>query len=88
MTDLSPAVRTLIEGPNQAHLATILPGGAPHSVPLWIGMEGDRIAFLTGPGSRKAHNLEADRGWPSRSPTASSPSPWRPSRPRDRAARG
>ena len=60
MTDLSPAVRTLIEGPNQAHLATILPGGAPHSVPLWIGMEGDRIAFLTGPGSRKAHNLEAD----------------------------
>jgi PPOX class probable F420-dependent enzyme len=38
-------------------VATVLPDGAPHSVPVWIGMEGDRIAFLTSPGSRKARNL-------------------------------
>ena len=25
-----------------AHLATVLPSGAPHSVPVWTGMEGDR----------------------------------------------
>jgi PPOX class probable F420-dependent enzyme len=60
MTELPPAVRVLLEGPNQAHLATILPDGAPHSVPLWIGVEGDHVAFLTGPGSRKARNVDVD----------------------------
>jgi len=53
-------VRRLLDGPNYAHLATILPGGAPHSVPLWVGVEGDRVAFLTSPGSRKARNLARD----------------------------
>ena len=28
--------------------------------PLWVGLEGDRIAFLTQPGSRKARNVERD----------------------------
>lgn len=60
MTKLPDAIRTLFEGPNYAHLATVLPDGAPHSVPLWVGLEGDQIAFLTQPGSRKARNLERD----------------------------
>jgi PPOX class probable F420-dependent enzyme len=60
MIALPPTVQVLLEGPNHAHLATILPDGAPHSVPLWIGTEGGRVAFLTGPGSRKARNIEAD----------------------------
>lgn len=29
-------------------------------MPVWIDLEGDRIAFLTSPGSRKARNLEQD----------------------------
>jgi PPOX class probable F420-dependent enzyme len=37
-----------------------LPSGAPHSVPLWVGLEGDRIALMTSPNSRKARNLERD----------------------------
>ena len=53
-------VRSLLAGPNYAHLATLLPDGAPHSVPLWVDLEGDRVAFLTDPGSRKALNLERD----------------------------
>jgi PPOX class probable F420-dependent enzyme len=53
-------VRALFDGPNYAHVATLLPDGAPHSVPVWVGLEGDRIAFLTGPGSRKARNVERD----------------------------
>jgi PPOX class probable F420-dependent enzyme len=57
MTCLSPAVRALIEGPNYAHLAIVLPDGSPHSVPLWVGLQDDRIAFLTGPSSRKARNI-------------------------------
>ncbi len=53
-------VRELLEGRNFAHLATLLPDGAPHSVAVWIGMEGDRVVFFTQPASRKARNLAAD----------------------------
>lgn len=41
---LRGALRDLCEGANQAHLATILPDGSPHSVPVWIGVEGERVA--------------------------------------------
>jgi PPOX class probable F420-dependent enzyme len=59
-TLLPDDVRAMFAGPNYAHLATLMPDGAPHSVPLWVDVEGDRIAFLTGPGSRKARNLACD----------------------------
>ena len=58
MASLPGEVRVLLDGPNVAHVATVLPDGGPHSVPVWIGLEGDRIVFLTSPGSRKARNLE------------------------------
>jgi PPOX class probable F420-dependent enzyme len=60
MIDLPEDVRVLFEGPNIGHVATTLPSGSPHSVPVWVDLEGDRIAFLTGPGSRKARNLDRD----------------------------
>lgn len=60
MIALPEEVRALFDGPNYAHVATLLPDGAPHSVPLWVGVEEDRVAFLTSPGSRKAQNLERD----------------------------
>ncbi|TDD98205.1 PPOX class F420-dependent oxidoreductase [Jiangella asiatica] len=60
MTDLSDEARRLLDGANQAHLATLMPDGSPHSVPLWVALEGDRIAFLTSPGSRKARNIARD----------------------------
>ncbi len=60
MPELPDDVRALLEGANYAHLATLMPDGAPHSVPLWIGLEGDRVAFLTDPASRKARNLSRD----------------------------
>lgn len=60
MAELSNQVRALFDGPNYAHVATVLPDGAPHTVPTWVALEGDRIAFLTGPTSRKARNLERD----------------------------
>ena len=50
----------LLDGPNFGHVATILPDGSPHSVAVWIGVEGDRIVFFTQPSSRKARNLDAD----------------------------
>jgi PPOX class probable F420-dependent enzyme len=57
MTD---EVRRLVAHPNYAHIATLMPDGAPHSVPVWIDLEGDNLVILTGPGSRKARNLERD----------------------------
>lgn len=57
---LNPDVRELLDGTPIAHLATILPDGAPHSVPLWIGTHGDYVAIMTGPGSLKARNLRRD----------------------------
>ena len=57
---LDPDVRRHLDGTHIAHLATVLPDGAPHSVPVWVGTHGDHVVFLTGPGSRKADNLRRD----------------------------
>jgi PPOX class probable F420-dependent enzyme len=57
---LEPDVRLLLGTTAVAHLATVLPDGSPHSVPVFVGAEGDRIAFFTGPGSQKAKNLRRD----------------------------
>jgi PPOX class probable F420-dependent enzyme len=61
MTTLPDDVRALFEAPNVAHLATLMPDGSPHSVPLWVDMEGDRIAFLASRSTRKARNLARDQ---------------------------
>jgi PPOX class probable F420-dependent enzyme len=53
-------VRELFGGGNFAHLATLLPDGSPHSVPLWTIVEDGRIAFFTQAQSRKARNLARD----------------------------
>jgi PPOX class probable F420-dependent enzyme len=60
MKQLPDAVRALFDGANYAHIATLLPDGAPHSVPVWVGVEGTQIAFLTSPSSRKAQNINRD----------------------------
>ena len=57
---LDADVRRILATTAIGHLATVLPDGAPHSVPVWVDPEGDRIAILTGPDSRKARNLRRD----------------------------
>ena len=57
---LPELARTLVAEPHVAHLATLLPDGSPHSVPVWVAWEGERLAFLTGPRSRKARNVDHD----------------------------
>ncbi len=57
---LNPDIRRVLDGTSIAHLATILPDGAPHSVPVWIGTEGDHVVILTGPHTRKARNMLRD----------------------------
>jgi PPOX class probable F420-dependent enzyme len=57
---LNSDVRHVLDGTSLAHLASLLPDGAPHSVPVWIGTYGDHVAIITGPGSQKARNLRRD----------------------------
>jgi PPOX class probable F420-dependent enzyme len=57
---LDSDVRRVLDGTSLAHLATILPDGSPHTVPLWVDTYGDHVVFLTGPHSRKARNLRRD----------------------------
>jgi len=57
---LSSQIRVLVDGPNFAHLATLMPDGSPQSVPVWVGREGDLILICTGAGSLKAKNTRRD----------------------------
>ncbi|MGB3328869.1 MAG: TIGR03618 family F420-dependent PPOX class oxidoreductase [Thermomicrobiales bacterium] len=55
-----PDVQRALESTSLAHLATVLPDGAPHVVPVFAGIHGDQIAVFTGPNSVKAQNLRRD----------------------------
>jgi PPOX class probable F420-dependent enzyme len=60
MAELPEEVRELFAGPNFGHLATTRPDGSPHSVAVWVGVEGEHVVFFTQTGSRKARNLARD----------------------------
>jgi PPOX class probable F420-dependent enzyme len=57
---LSAETKALLDRPNFAHLATLLKDGAPHSAPVWIAREGDRIVVVTEGGSLKGRNTASD----------------------------
>lgn len=43
-----------------AHLATLMRDGSPHSVPLWVGVDGDRLMIFTEVDTLKDRNLLRD----------------------------
>lgn len=57
---LSEEVKRLIDGPNFAHLATIMADGSPQAAPVWVLREGDRILVGTSEDSLKARNARRD----------------------------
>jgi PPOX class probable F420-dependent enzyme len=57
---LDPDLRSHLDGTAIAHVATVLPDGGPHSVPVWVGTRGEHVVIMTGPGSQKARNLRGD----------------------------
>jgi PPOX class probable F420-dependent enzyme len=57
---LSNELKALLDAPNFVHLATVMPDGAPHNAPVWVGREGDRILICTREGSVKAKNTRRD----------------------------
>lgn len=60
MSALPEEVRVLFAGANVAHVATLTRDGSPSSVPMWVDVEGDRIAFLSSLASAKGRNLQRD----------------------------
>jgi PPOX class probable F420-dependent enzyme len=59
-TKLSENAKQLIDRPNFAHFATLMPDGSPHSTPIWVGREGDRLVICTSEASLKARNTKRD----------------------------
>jgi PPOX class probable F420-dependent enzyme len=57
---LPDEVKRLLDAPNFAHLATLMPDGSPQIAPVWVGRESDRILVATGEGSLKARNTRRD----------------------------
>ena len=57
---LSNEIKSLVDAPNFAHLATLMTDGSPQSVPVWVAREGDRLLICTGEGSLKARNTRRD----------------------------
>jgi len=57
---LSPEAKHLIDRPNFAHLATLMPDGSPNATPVWIGREGEHIVICTGENSLKGKNTRRD----------------------------
>jgi len=59
-TALSSEAKQLIDRPNFAHLATLMPDGSPQSVPVWVGREGEHLVICTGETSLKGKNTRRD----------------------------
>ena len=59
-TALDSDLVAALDGTPIAHVATLLPDGAPHSVPVWVGTHQDHVVIMTGPDSVKARNLRRD----------------------------
>lgn len=57
---LSAEVKALIDRPNFAHLATLMPDGSPNATPVWVGREGDRLVICTSDKSLKGRNSKRD----------------------------
>ena len=58
--ELSKEIRALVDGPNYAHLATIMRDGSPHVATVWVAREGDRILTGIRGDSIKGRNTRRD----------------------------
>ena len=60
MAELTPAVRELLEARNMAHVATLMADGSPHVSPVWVAVEGDRLAIFSAAAHLKVRNMRRD----------------------------
>ena len=66
---LSAEIKTLLDRPNFAHLATLMPDGSPQSAPVWVTREGDRILVTRGMLRSRRGTRVATHAWRCPSPT-------------------
>jgi len=59
--EISPGVRKLLQEPNFAHLATLMPDGSPQVTPVWVDFDGTHILVNTAEGRQKPRNVRRDR---------------------------
>ena len=57
---LDDDVKRLLDAPNFAHLATLMPDGAPKVEPTWVGREGDYVLIATDSNGIKGKNIARD----------------------------
>src|SRR3990172_4426071 len=57
---LSEGVKKLFQEPNFAHIATLMADGSPQVTPVWVELEGERIAVNTAEGRVKPRNVRRD----------------------------
>ncbi len=57
---LSDGVRKLLESPNFAHLATVMPDGSPQVTPVWVDYDGAHVLVNTAEGRQKPRNLRRE----------------------------
>jgi PPOX class probable F420-dependent enzyme len=60
MVELTDEVRELLNARNMAHVATLMPDGSPHVSPVWVAVEGDRLAIFSTEAHLKVRNLRRD----------------------------
>ncbi len=58
--ELDSKTLEILERPNFAHLATVMPDGSPQVTPVWIGVEDGLILINTAEGRVKTENLRRD----------------------------
>ena len=59
-TVLSASARQLLDSPNFAHLATLMPDGSPKVDPVWVMREASRLLVTSDAKSVKVSNVEHD----------------------------
>ncbi len=57
---LSDAMRKLLEAPNFAHIATLMPDGSPQVTAVWVDYDGRYVLVNTAEGRQKPRNLRRD----------------------------
>jgi PPOX class probable F420-dependent enzyme len=58
--ELTDEVRALCGGRNMAHVATLMADGSPHVSPVWIEVEGARLAIFSTAAHLKVRNMRRD----------------------------
>ena len=57
---ISEGIRKLLEAPNLANLATLMPDGSPQVTPVWVDFDGTHILVNTAEARQKFRNVRHD----------------------------